>query len=401
MLTILVFALALFLAALISELADRSIVSTTVLFLVIGFLAGPGMLGLIDLGPRAQVMSSLAEFAMYAVLFTGGMELTKTDLVRGWRLPTLALAVGLPLSVILTALLARYTVGADWLSALLVGAVLAPTDPVFASAIVGRREIPVRLRNLLNIESGLNDGLALPLVVALLGIANGVGANPGRLALNLVLGAAIGIGIPRLCHWIEQRKLFTVSEQYEPLFGLSIGLLVYAIGSLTRANLFVAAFTAGVSVATLQPRFRDTFCEFGEIVSELLKLGTVMLFGALLSPEILRAVPLRGYVFAVLTLLVVRPLSLEIALHRAPLPPAERVAAYWFGPKGFASIVYGMFVLRSGVPDGDALFRLIAIVVGLSIVAHSSTDVMIARWFAPPGRTDEAPHADSASAAGR
>lgn len=382
--TILIFASALFVAALISHCADRSIVSTAVLFLLTGFITGPGVLGLIDFTPHDRLMSSLATFAMYAVLFTGGMELTARDLLRGWRLPSLALVLGLPLGVVLTALLARYAVGLDWLPALIVGAVLAPTDPVFASAIVGRREIPVRLRNLLNVESGLNDGLALPIVTALVAVDHGAPSHLARLLLDLAGGAVAGVGIPWAAHWIEQRRVFTVSAQYEPLFGLSIGLLVYGVASASEINLFVAAFTAGITVATVQPRFRDRFCEFGEIVAELFKLGTVMLFGAMLTPELLRAVPLRGYVFGALTLVVVRPLALELAFLRTPLPWTERVAAYWFGPKGFASIVYGIFVLHSGLSGGGPLFRLIAIVVGLSIVAHSSTDVVIARWFKHP-----------------
>ena len=381
MLTILVFALALFAAALISELANRSIVSTTVLFLLVGFFVGPGIFGVIQLQPQSPVMTSLAQFAMYAVLFIGGMELTKDDLARAWKLPTRALAIGLPLTIVGTAVLARYVVGIEWLPALLVGAVLAPTDPVFASAIVGRREIPTRLRDLLNIESGLNDGLALPIVLVLLAEIQGGNAGVGKLLLEMVAGLALGVAVPWLGHWIEQRKVFTVSDKYAPLFALSIGMLVYGLAELTHVNIFLAAFASGVTVATLQPRFRQGFCEFGELIAELLKLATVMLFGALISPDFLRQIPVAGYLFAVLALIAVRPIALELALHRAPLSARERIAAYWFGPKGFASVVYGIVVLRSGIPDANSLFRLIAIVVAFSIIAHSSTDVVIARWF--------------------
>ena len=399
MVAILVFAVALFLAALISELADRSIVSTTVLFLVVGFVAGPQLLGLIELAPQSHVLSRLAEFAMFTVLFTDGMELAKKDLLRSWRLPTLALAVGLPLTVLGTAALGRYVVGLSWIQALLVGAVLAPTDPVFASAIVGRQGIPARLRNLLNIESGLNDGLALPLVVVLLAVATHRPAEPWRPIIELLGGILLGIAVPWLGHRIEQLKAFTVAEKYEALFAVALGLFVYAASALTGVNMFLAAFAAGVTVATIQPRFRHTFCEFGELISELLKLATVMLFGVLMSPAFLREVPWSGYLFAVLTLLLVRPVALEIALHRARLNRYERTAAYWFGPKGFASIVYGIFVARSSLADGPQLFRLIAVVVALSILAHSSTDVIIARWFEPKRRRsdDDAPSATAAS----
>lgn len=397
MTTLLIFGAALFAAALISDLAHRSIVSTSVLFLVVGYFAGPEFLGAIRVTPKPDIISTVAQFAMFTILFTDGMELDLREFGRAWRLPALALGIGLPLTVGGTAVLAHWIGGLGWVESLLVGAVLAPTDPVFASAIVGRREIPARLRDLLNIESGLNDGLALPFVLVLLDLATGRPLHPWRVGFDLALGAALGVAVPWLGHRLEQLRAFTVSQKYEPLFALSLGLLVYAAASLTGVNLFVGAFAAGVTVATVQPRFRRKFCDFGETVSELLKLATVMLFGALLS-EFLPKVPLTGYAFAALALLVARPVALEIALHWAVLPRTERIAAYWFGPKGFASMVYGIMVLRSGLPNGPILFRLIGVVVAFSIVAHSSTDVIVARWFTPKPRRSPPPEATAAGA---
>jgi NhaP-type Na+/H+ or K+/H+ antiporter len=385
MLAILVFAGALFVAALISEYAHRSIVSTSVLFLMVGFFAGPAFLGAITLEVRSDTLSTLAEIAMFTVLFTDGMEIDAKKLKRAWRLPSLALGIGLPLTVIGTAVLAHFVGQLDWLSALIVGAVLSPTDPVFASAIVGRREIPAKLRNLLNIESGLNDALALPLVVTFVALATEAHVSAVRMLTDIVLGVALGVGVPWVGHLVEQLKAFNVAQRFEPLFALSLGLVIFAAASLTGVNLFVAAFTAGIAIATIEPRFRKTFCDFGEVVAELLKLATVMCFGAVLSPEFLRHVPASGYLFGVLTLILVRPLALQIAFSGANLHAHERIAAYWFGPKGFASIYFGIQVLRSDVPQSAEVFRLIAVVVTLSIIAHSSTDVIVARWFQPGG----------------
>ena len=140
---------------------------------------------------------------------------------------------------------------------------------------------------------------------------------------------------------------------------------------------------SGAPVATMSPAIRDAFHEFGELVAELLKLAALLVFGALISPRFLGEIPLVGYLFAAVALLVARPVSLAVALIGSTLHARERIAAAWFGPKGFASVVYGLLILRSGIAARSELFHLVALVVGASIIAHSSTDVIVARWFEP------------------
>ena len=149
---VLVFAGTLLAAVLLSGLAERTVLSTAVLFLVAGFLAGGGVLDLLALQPADPLVIHLAEVALFGVLFTDGMRAGVRDLVSAWHLPGRALLLGLPLTLLVTALLAHFVVGLPWVSSFLVGAVLSPTDPVFASALVGREEVPYRLRNLLNVE---------------------------------------------------------------------------------------------------------------------------------------------------------------------------------------------------------------------------------------------------------
>jgi NhaP-type Na+/H+ or K+/H+ antiporter len=168
MVLLLVFAITLVAAILLSELADRSILSTAVLFLLAGFAFGGSGLNWIPNNPREQWVQQVAQLALCSVLFTDGMRAGVRDLVAAWKLPGRALLLGLPLTLLATALLAHWLAGVSWLPAILVGAILCPTDPVFAAAIIGRDEIPGRLRFLLNVESGINDGIALPIVLALL-----------------------------------------------------------------------------------------------------------------------------------------------------------------------------------------------------------------------------------------
>ena len=376
---ILIFSVALLASVLLSGVAERTVLSTAVLFLLVGIVAGSA--GLLNLEPEDPLVSRLAELALFSVLFTDGMRVGIRDLVSAWRLPGRALALGMPLTFALTAVFAHYVAGLPWMESLLIGAVLSPTDPVFASAIVGREEVPGRLRHLLNVESGVNDGLALPVVIVLLAV---VGQRETEYALifgELALGVAIGVVVPYLMLRLERTRFFHLSARYEPLYAFAVGIFVYALASVVHANLFLAAFSAGVTMITVAPHFRDAFHEFGELITELLKLAAILVFGALISLTFLGEIGVGGYVFALLTLFVVRPVAILLSFLGSRIGRREWFAVAWFGPKGFASVVYGLLVLESGVILADEMFHLIAIAVAASILLHSSTDVVVARQF--------------------
>ncbi len=379
---LLAFSITLLCGVWISEWVQRSILSMAILFLVVGFVLGNGLFGVVSVKPDDPWVSRLAEFTLFGVLFTDGMRVGVRDLTSAWRLPGRALFFGLPLTVLGTALAAHWVLGLSWVEALLLGAVLSPTDPVFAAAIVGRDEVPYRLRRLLNVESGLNDGLALPIVLIRSEMVSSTSVNILPILGDLGLGVLLGVGISLGVLWIERTALFSPSTRYEPLNAFALGLIILAVASITSANLYLAAFTAGITVATAGPAVRDAFHEFGERVNELLKLATLLLFGALISPDIIgNQFTITSVVFIILALVAVRPLAFSIALFGSHIERTEWIAAAWFGPKGFASIIYGLLILRSGAPQASYLFHLAAIVIATSIIAHSSTDVVVARWF--------------------
>ncbi|WP_327002362.1 cation:proton antiporter [Dactylosporangium sp. NBC_01737] len=379
-----VFAVTLLIAVLFSALANRTILSTAVLFLVAGFLVGDGALGIVHVTPASPIVATLAELALFVVLFTDGMRVGWSDLRAAWRLPGRALGWGLPLTLLITALIAHYVAGLDWPEALLIGAILAPTDPVFAAALVGNDKVPGRLRHLLNVESGVNDGLALPFVVVLLAVAADTDdLHLPALGTELLLGVVIGIAVPWVAIRLERTRWFAVSEQYLPLNAVAIGLLVLALGKATHANLFLAAFAAGITVATVGRRERNAFEHFGELLAEIFKLVALLVFGALLTPAFFGDVAWTGWVFAVLALIVARPAALWISFLGSRLGLREQLAAMWFGPKGFASVVYGLLVLAAGIAAAQEVFALVALTIVLSIVLHSSTDVLVARGFDP------------------
>lgn len=379
---LLAFAVLLLAAVLVSSLAHRSVLSTAALFLVGGFVLGDEVTGVIHLSVDDPIVKNLANLALFSVLFTDGMRVGWADVRSAWKLPGRALAFGLPLTLGVTAVFAHYLLGVDWAVALLIGAILSPTDPVFAAALVGNDKVPHRLRHLLNVESGVNDGLALPFVIVFLAIAAGSkNLHLSDLALELGLGILIGVAVPWVAIRLERLRFFSASTAYEPLNAVAIALLIYALSFALHANLYLAAFSAGVTIATFGPKQRESFEHFGELVAEILKLAALLVFGALISGSFLRDLTYATWVFAILAIAAARPIALAVSFIGERLTLREQAAASWFGPKGFASVVYGLIVIESGIAEANLVFNVVALTIVLSILAHSSTDVAVAKWF--------------------
>lgn len=378
---LLIFACLLLAAVLLSAAAQRSVLSSAVIFLAGGVLSGSELLGLLEFGPDEPGIRVLAELALFSVLFTDGARVQLPDLRRVWTLPGRALLVGMPLTFAGIALLSRFLLRLDWQQSLLVGAVLSPTDPVFASAIVGHEAIPYRVRQLLNVESGINDGLALPAVMLVLGAAAPEAAPAWQLVAELLGGVSLGAAVALAAAWLELRPFFGASEIHKPLLSIAVAILILALSKASGANEYLAAFAGGVALGHIHPALRDSFSDSGERIAELFKLAAVLAFGALIAPSMVLGLSWQAYLFIALALFVVRPLAMYLALLRSPLNGRERLVAAWFGPKGFASVVFGLLVFRSDVPDSRLLFNVIAVVVASSIVLHSSSDVLFVRWF--------------------
>ncbi|WP_433549004.1 cation:proton antiporter [Streptomyces sp. CA-294286] len=385
MLLVAVFGVALLVAVLLSGLAARTVLSTSLLFLAGGALVSDGFLGLIHITPDSPIVSVTADLALFAVLFTDGMHVSVPKLRENWKNPARALGLGMPLAFIGMALVTHYLVGLDWTTSFLVGAVLAPTDPVFASAIVGRKEVPAKLRQLLNVESGINDGLALPVVLVFIAAAGATSgsaeSSPGAIALELLLGLVFGVVLPLLVSLLVRLPLLGAEPKLQPLLPLAIGVILYGLCHLTHANPYLAAFSAGAVLATVSPEAKSAFEPLGESLAELAKFAALLVFGALLTPQLFGDLSFGGYVAVVLAIVLIRPASMLLSLIGTRFDRRERLVAAWFGPKGFASVVYGLLVLQAGIPQGEEAYTLIAVCIAVSIIAHSSTDVPIARLF--------------------
>lgn len=382
---LLVFSATLLVAVLLSAHFSRTVLSAAVLFLIVGIIAGYLDPHVPDAVERSLVRR-VSDVTLVAILFTDALHVSWRELRSAWRLPGRALFLGLPLTLLGAAWAGHLLLGLAWLPALLVGAVLSPTDPVFASAIVGRSEIPQRVRHLLNVESGLNDGLALPAVIILLEILSDAPLEGARLARETLGGVGLGVAIGLVGGWLRSLRVVSVAPDRAPLYGVAILLLVYFSAERLSWNAYLAAFCAGSALATTHRQAAEEFHTIAESGTALLKVFAIFLFAMMVG-----AIGLHDWtahvIYAVAVLALVRVLSIVLALIGSGLPTVERLTAAWFGPRGFASVVYALIVLSSGIPDRQRLFGIVATVVIVSIVVHSSTDVPVARYF---GRRQEA-----------
>ncbi len=286
---------------------------------------------------------------------------------------------------------------------------------MFASAIVGRKEVPSKLRQLLNVESGINDGLALPVVLLLIAAAAPTSGHAEssltKIGLELLLGLVFGIVLPMFVTALVRFRHLGAEPKLQPLLPLAIGVILYALCHLTHANPYLAAFSAGAVLTARSIEAKEAFEPLGEALAELAKFAALLVFGALLTPSLFGDLTFGGYVAVVLAIVLIRPASLLLSLIGTRFTPKEKLVAAWFGPKGFASVVYGLLVLQAGIPQGEEAYTVIAVCIAFSIVAHSSTDVPIARLFdinepadtcVPAARSGElGPSADRSGAAQR
>jgi len=387
MVVALVFALGLVAAVLVSDRAARTALSTAVLFLLLGFGVGESGLGLLRVDPRQPLVAHVAELAIFSTLFADGLRLDLGKLAATWRLPGRALLLGLPLTCAGAALLGRGLLGLTWQDAAVLGAVLSPTDPVFAAALVRHKELSPDLRELLNVESGLNDGLATPVVVFALAVAAeqlGVGDHGAHSDGSALLELALGVGIGIFVGWFSATLIgIGVRRGWIQTGGRRLAALAGALGSFTLAvaldgNGFVAAFVAGIAFGAASDDSLvdvEAATELPELLGEVLALGIWFLFGAVLVPASFEHADPAVVLYAVLSLTVVRMLPVALALLGAGMDTRTVLFLGWFGPRGLASVVFALLAVEELGENGVAApaISAITLTVLLSVVLHGTS----------------------------
>jgi NhaP-type Na+/H+ or K+/H+ antiporter len=376
--------------ALLSGLARRSLLSLAAVFVLAGFLLGEGCLGVLKLHAESGFVTDLATVALIVILFRDGLEVDAEMLQHQWQLPARKLAVGMPVTAIVVALLTRWLVGLTWTESFLVGALLCPTDPVLSSGVVTNPRVPRFIRHSLNLESGLNDGLALPAVLAFV-----AALEPGDsgfvwwkfvlqdVGLGLAFGLACGLIGALLMPRIARASEGSIPAHQRALYALGLAFATYGLTVLSpHGNGFIAVFVAAIVVGIRRPDVRDSFADRGEEVVEIVKLGVFTVFGSLLTIHGLFGDGWAAVGVVVGTFLLARPLAIWLALAGTGVDRAAKAFIAWFGPKGISTMTFAILELGRHVEAGVRIFNLAALAVFTSIVAHGLTDTPGVSWIA-------------------
>ena len=378
---------ALFAWALVSNRLERADVTAPIAFIAVGVaLAG---LDLVH-GPSApETVTPLVELTLVWVLFSDAARLPVQELRHDIGGYLRLLAIGLPLTILFGWWLAGWMFpGLGMWLALFVGAALAPTDAALGVPVVTNPVIPSRIRQLITVESGLNDGIATPVVMlAIAGAAAAAGLehaeSAGHAAVELLIGAAVGVGVGGLGGLAlrEARRHGTAAEAFAGIAVLALALGAYALAVALHGNGFVAAFCGGLAFGSRAGRRAPAELEFLEQMGTLLASLVWMAFGAVAVPIMLDRIDAKDIVYAVLSLTVVRMLPVAVASIGAGLGRITILFVGWFGPRGLASLVFALLALDALGTHADEAVTVLAATILLSVFAHGLTAAPLARRY--------------------
>ena len=381
--TILTAAVAFLAFGLTSRRLRGTVLTGPMLFAAFGLLAGPATTGLITMEISNAGLHILAEITLILVLFSDAASIDLRRLRRDHNLPVRMLAVGMPLSIVLgTALALVLFVDLSLWEAALLAAILAPTDAALGQAVVVNRIVPVRIRQALNVESGLNDGIALSLVLVLAALAS-IGEDPidasywlifglKQVTLGPIAGVAVGFVGAKLVAFCHRREW--LSEVAEGIVALALAFGAYALAELFHGNGFVAAFVAGLVFGNTLAFKCKYLYEFAETEGQILILLTFMAFGVVMIPMAIPGLDLTYAAFALLMLTVARMVPVSVSLLGTGIRPVSSLFLGWFGPRGLASILFALLILeKADITAKNQLFVAIVVTVTLSVLLHGFT----------------------------
>jgi NhaP-type Na+/H+ or K+/H+ antiporter len=371
--------------ALIAGVARRTFLSLTALFVVAGFLLGHGGLKVLDFNAHSQFVEVLAVVALILILFRDGLEVEYEMLQKAWRPPLRKLVLAMPITCVLVACVTKLLTDLDWTQSFLLGALLSPTDPVLSSSVVTNSRVPRIVRHSLNLESGLNDGLALPAVLAF-----AYSLDPSKsdfvwwrfVLQDVTIGFAVGITAGYVASLMRPDE--------KSLYAIGVAFATYALAHALDGNGLIAVFVCAITLGIRRADIRHAFESQADDILEIVKLAIFVVFGSLLTLHGLFDDGFAAVAIVLFTLVLARPLAVLVSLIGTRTDLATRLFMGWFGPKGVATMTFSLLVLGEGIADGQRIFNIAALAVFVSILVHGLTDT--------PGANAIARHAERAAA---
>ena len=383
-------------SALLSGLIERSGLPQVAVFLALGAALGPAGLGVLNLTLDSPTLRVVATLSLALVLFTDAVALNIAEVRKNALLALRVLGPGTLLSAAVVAFVGWLLLGLSLPAAVILGAALASTDPVLLRGLLRRRDIPPSARHALQLESGLNDVVLLPVViVAMVFMQGGASLNAAgwaKLGLNLFIlgpGAGVAVGLLAVAALDLVRRKIGVRRDYESLYSLGVAFTAFAAAEAVHGSGFLAAFAAGLTIATLDVELCDCFIEYGSVTAEMALLFTFVLFGSSLIWTGLTVMSGATLIFAAFVLLI-RPPIYFLSLIGSGIDRRSCLIIGWFGPRGLSSLLLILLPVFAGVPGSDTLFAICSLVVLLSVLLHGGSPLVLTRLASRRQRAEAA-----------
>ena len=383
--------LIIFLFSIFSGRIERTIVSGPMIFVFIGFLLGP--LGLEWFGDDVTRtdLRVLADLTLALILFIDAANADLSVLKRQMQIPFRMLLVGLPGVIVLgTVIAAVLFTQLSLIEAAILGTMLAATDAALGKAVITNRDVPVRIRESLNFESGLNDGLCVPILLVLIAVANGGSSDGGGslLALKLVIqelgiGLLVGVGLTGGGVWLSNLcwKRGWISEIWMQVTVVALALSCFAVAQSLHGSGYISAFCGGLLFGALAKKETHKLILAAESIGETMALLTWLIFGVAVIGQAADTFTWSMLLYALLSLTIIRMLPIFLSLIGLKEDPGPRLFLGWFGPRGLASIVFAIIVLNKDITGADFMAMVVVCTVFLSLVLHGLTANPLSKWI--------------------
>lgn len=372
-------------SALLSGLIERSGLPQVAVFLALGAALGPFGLRVLNIGLDSAALRVVATLSLALVLFTDAVSLNIAEVRRRGGLALRLLGPGTLLTAALIALAGWLVLGLPAPAAAILGAALASSDPVLLRGLLRRRDIPSDARHALQLESGLNDVVLLPVVIIAMAFLSHSsplsGAGFAKLGVDLFIlgpGAGILVGLIGVAALDLIRRRIGVRRDYESLYSLGVAFTAFAAAEAVHGSGFLAAFAAGMTIAALDVELCDCFIEYGGVTAEMLLLFTFVLLGSYVIWTGFTAPNGATLLFTAIAVLIRTPVYL-LSLIRSSVEMRGRLLIAWFGPRGLSSLLLVLLPVFAGLPGSEQLFAVCSLVVLVSVVLHGGAPMLLAQ----------------------
>lgn len=385
-------ALLVFLFGLVSAVADRSPITAPMVFVAVGVLVGPLGFDLFETKLDSKAIKIIAEVTLVLILFTDASTIHLKALKNEYKIPLRLLCIGLPLTMIVGWALAvpMFPGESLWMVAIM-AFVLSPTDAALGQAVVNNTRVPSLVRDSIEVESGINDGIALPpIMVCMAALTAAAGSSldfaywgsfaAKQIIFGVIIGALVGLVGGLLINFAVKRDW--MESVFQRLASFSLAILSYALAEELGGNGFIAAFFGGLMLGTRTKIVRDRIQEFGEAEGQQLSLFVFLIFGLALVPEAKPHWDGMALLYAVLSLTVIRMLPVAISLIGTKTNLVTVSFIGWFGPRGIASILYILiFVNEVGKKDNERMLSVIVLTILISVFVHGLSAVPLSNLY--------------------